>query len=256
MKPGVPTRVNGTGLSWPKRVPPGASFKETLRNEGCVSGEFLLESGKMHVVWSLDGTVLSECPFDRNGLRHGLELSRHGNGLVEWQVRWVHGFMHGSANQFDEKGHVLCRSPFRHGSGIDVWVQSNEVVEFRELIENKRQGVERWGHPMLPYEEAYYHRGQKVGIHRRWNATVLEEGYPKFFVDDAEVSKETYRHVRAKRMELPAYRIAEDSRVRRLPATFRDIWLQKEIRAALVKRPGPYDTIGCGAHVQGIRDIP
>jgi hypothetical protein len=208
----------------------------------------------MHVTWGLDGAVLIECPFDRRDLRHGMELSRHWNGVIEWQVRWVHGAMHGSAQQFDEKGQVLCRSPFRRGSGVDIWVQGSEIVEFREFLENQRHGIERWGHPLLPHEEAHYHRGRKTGIHRLWSAMALDDGYPKFFIDDQEVSKEAYRRIRAKRPALPAYRVADDWRARRLPKVFSAIWLRKEIRTALMKVPSPGDAIGCGAHVRGRQD--
>jgi hypothetical protein len=105
---------------------------------------------------------------------------------------------------------------------------------------------------MLPYEEAFYHRGRKTGIHRRWSARALEDGYPKFFVDDEEVSRERYRRVRAKRTELPAYRVAEDGRARRLLGAFRAIWLRREIRATLLKIPDPRDAVGCGAHVRDL----
>ena len=240
--------VEGTRLVWPDRVPFEARYTETGRNDACVTGVFLYGSGKMQVAWSLEGAVLSECPFDRRGLRHGLELSRYEDGAVEWQVRWLRGVMHGSAQQFDEDGHVLYRSRFNQGTGIDLWVQGSEIVELRELEDNERHGLERWGHPRLPYEEAFYLRGRRAGVFRRWAGVDLEAGYPKFFVDDEEVSKNEYLRARRERAELPAYVPAENGRARPMLRVFKSIWLRKDVRAALVRTPSVDDAIGCGAH--------
>ncbi len=240
--------VEGTRLVWPSSVPFDARYAETKRNEACVTGEFLYDSGKTQVTWSLEGAVLWECPFDRRGLRHGLELSRYGNGAAEWQVRWVRGSMHGTAQQFDEGGHVLYRCRFDRGTGVDLWVQGSEIVELREFKENERHGLERWGHPRLPYEEAFYVRGKRAGVFRRWTGSEMEVGYPKFFVDDDEVSKSDYLHARRRRPELPAYLPAENRRARPLDRAFRTIWLRKDVRATLMKVPGADDVIGCGAN--------
>lgn len=240
--------VKGTRLVWPSRVPFEARYTETGRNEGSVSGDLLYDAGKMHVAWSLGGAVLSECPFDRRGLRHGLELSRHENGAVEWQVPWVRGSMHGLAQQFDQDGRVLYRSRFNRGTGVDLWVQGSEIVEFREIEDNERHGLERWGHPRLPYEEAFYLRGKRAGVFRRWTGADMEGGYPKFFVDDEEVSKTEYSRARRRREELPAYSPVENGRARPMHRPFRSIWLRKDVRAALMKVPSVDDVIGCGAH--------
>jgi hypothetical protein len=125
--------VEGTRVTWPAGVPSDARYRETFRNEGCVSGELLYACGGLQVTWSLDGALLFECPVDPRGLRHGLEIWRGENGAVEWQVRWVRGSMHGSAMQFSNKRRVLYRSPFVRGAGVDLWIQGSEIVELREI---------------------------------------------------------------------------------------------------------------------------
>jgi hypothetical protein len=243
--------VVNTDLRWPGRVPSNALYCETMRKGGCVAGEFRFKSGKMQVSWSPDGAVLSESPFDEAGRRHGLELSRFENGNVEWQVPWVRGNMHGVAKQFDEEGHVLYRSRFTRGQGVDLWVLGDEVVELREISSNERHGIERWGHPRLPYEEASFQQGRRAGIFRRWIGGSLVAGYPKFFIDDNEVSRSAYARARARRGDLPLYRPCEDERLRPILPALKSIWLRKQVRAALMKIPTVDDVVGCGAHWQG-----
>lgn len=240
--------VKGTRLAWPSRVPPDARYSETMRHASCVSGEFLYEAGRTQVTWSPDGAVLWECPFDRRGQRHGLEVSRFENGAAEWQVPWVRGAMNGLARQFDEDGRALYRCRFDAGTGVDLWVQGNELVEFREIANNGRHGLERWGHPRLPYEESHFLRGLRAGVFRRWVGSALEPGYPKFFADDEEVSKKDYLRLRRRRPELPAFLPAQDRRQRLLHPAFGTVWLRKEVRAALMRIPGDDDVVGCGAH--------
>lgn len=240
--------IPGTNLTWPTGVPVEASYREIGRNDACVTGVLSYTSGKMQVAWTHDGAVLSECPFNRLGLRHGLEVSRYEDGSVEWQVPWLRGSMHGSAQQFDQDGHVLYRSRFNRGTGVDLWVQEDQIVEFREVQNNDRHGLERWGHPRLPYEEGYFLRGRRAGVFRRWEAAALEAGHPKFFVDDEEVSASEYLRIRRGRAELPAYWPAENARSRPAHRALRSIWLRKDVRAALMRTPSLHDAIGCGAH--------
>lgn len=240
--------VEGTRLAWPAGVPLGARYAETLRNNACVTGEFLYESGKTQVTWSLEGAVLWECPFDARGRRHGLECSRFENGATEWQVRWVRGSMHGTAQQVDEDGRALYRCKFDRGSGLDLWVQGTEIVELREIANNEPHGVERWGHPRLPYEEGFFLRGKRSGVFRRWIGADLEPGYPKFFIDDEEVSERDYLLARKRRVELPALVPAENRRARPVHRALKAVWLRNDVRLALMRMPGVDETIGCGAH--------
>jgi hypothetical protein len=240
-------RLAGKSLVWPSSVVRSARFEELGRNEVSIWGQFIYEGGKAQIAWSIAGDVLSERYFDANGRAHGMEVSRYEDGAVEWQVPWVRGQMHGIARQFDESGRELFRARFVRGSGIDLWVQANEIVELRECKDSVPHGVERWGHPLLPYEEGYFIRGKRAGVFRRWIGSELETGYPRYFIDDEEVSRKEYLQTRRRRPELPASRRKDDRRGRSMHSGLLYIWLRKEVRANLMRTPKPGDPIGCGA---------
>lgn len=236
----------GKRLIWPECVPRSAEFSESGRNEGCIWGQFSYHGGKAQLAWSLKGNVLSERYFDAKGLGCGIEVTRHDDGTVEWQVPWVHGHMHGIARQFDWSGRELLRTRFIHGSGVDLWVNGNDVVELREYEESVPHGVVRWGHPLLPYEEDHYIRGKRAGIFRYWIGSQMEKGCPKYFIDDEEVSRAKYLRTRKARPELPAYRPQDDERERPMHPGLLQAWLRKGIRANLMRIPGPDEQVGCG----------
>lgn len=242
----VHVRLAGERLVWPGSVVRSARFEEFGRNEASIWGQFTYEGGKAQIAWSTAGNVLSERYFDAHGRAHGMEVSRHEDGSVEWQVPWVHGQMHGIARQFDESGRELFRTRFVRGSGIDLWVQANEIVELREYKDSMPHGMERWGHPLLPYEEGYFLRGQRAGVFRRWIGSALEAGYPRYFVDDEEVSRPEYLRARRLRPELPAYRRENDRRGRSMHSGLLHTWLRKGVRAKLMRKPRPEDPMGCG----------
>src|SRR5262249_50776036 len=128
-----------------------------------------------------------------------------------------------------------------------IWVNGDQIAELREHKANLRHGVERWGHPLLPYEEGHFLRGKRAGIFRRWTGSALEKGYPQYFVDDKRVSRDEYLRARKANPELPAYRRKDDSRERPMHPGLLKVWLRKEIRANLMRTPQPEERIGCGA---------
>src|SRR5215472_9150219 len=202
--------IKGARYTWPQGVPPSAIFTEERRDEHSMWGKFDFPHGSARVAWAIQedfwstrGQVLTEQYFDALGRPHGLELSRHKDGSTQWQVAWVRGWMHGLARQFDEAGRELYRTRFIHGSGVDLWLNGREVTELREMERNVPHGVERWGHPQLPYEECHFVRGRRTGIFRRWTGLRLDPGYPKFLIDDREVSRATYLRARKRNPETP-----------------------------------------------------
>lgn len=231
----------------PARVPPTARFIEQGRNAICYWGEFAFRGMTAQVCWSCNGDILSELYFDCNGLKHGIEVSRYAGGAIEWQQRWRHGEMHGFALQYDDAGGVLFRSRFIRGAGLDIWVQNGFVVETREMRDSLLHGFERWGHPLLPYEERHYLLGKQAGVARRWLGTRLEEGFPKYFVDDREVSARQYQRAQKVNGALPPVRSRDDQRERSLHPLLEGAWLRKDVRRRLLRTPGPTEQIGCGA---------
>lgn len=234
-------------MELPAGVPPTAKYTEQGRNAICYWGELAFRDRKAQVCWSCSGKVLSETYFDRGGRRHGIEVSRNAAGAVEWQQRWLHGEMHGFALQYDDTGDLLCRSRFIRGAGLDIWVQNGSIVETREVRNNLLHGFERWGHPLLPYEERHYLLGKQAGLARRWVGTQLEEGFPKYFVDDKEVSARQYQRVRKMNGTLPPVCSSDDQRERSLHPMLESAWLRKDVRERLRRVPGPTEQIGCGA---------
>lgn len=231
--------------------PPGLSARARLKligkNSACVWGEFMLAGQRIaQVVWAPNGSLLSERHFDRHGRVHGLEISRHEDGSVEWQMPWLRGQMHGVARQRDTEGRDLYRSRFVRGSGVDLWVQGGAITEFREHSNSLVHGIERWGHPLLPSEEGHFLRGRRAGVFRRWSGKDLERGYPRYFIDDEEVTRSRYVEARSDRPELQPDRRRDDRRERQMPPALSLVWLRKEVRGRVGIRPSPDEHFGCG----------
>jgi hypothetical protein len=257
-----PIVLAGTECIWPEGVPRGATFHEVGRDAGHVWGQFSYVSGKARVSWALKedvfftpGNICTERYFNRDGVTHGLDLSRHKDGSLEWQLPWVRGRMHGIARQFDEHGRELLRTRFVQGSGVDLWANGTEITELRVHRNNHRHGVERWGHPLLPYEENYFLEGRRAGVFRRWDGLALEKGYPQYFVDDEEVTRAEYVRARRRHPELPRDDRADDERARRLHPSLRRAWLRKDVLANVLRAPGPDEWIGCGSGACRTRSI-
>lgn len=207
-------------LERPSRVPRGARLSRCEKNDVCFWGVFVWAGGSANVSWTLSGRVWSEIFFDHLGRRVGLEVDRFPDGRVSWRVPWVRGQMHGVAMQFDERGRVLMRSRFVRGCGVDVFTNDGRVTEFHEVVNSVPHGVTRWGNPLTPWSEEHYLDGKRAGVFREWRGSKLTRGFPKYFVDDVQVSREEYRRLRRKRPELPPDRRAEDSPTRELPVSF------------------------------------
>ena len=227
-------------LAWPTGVPPSAPFTELGRDDWYLWGHFRYPRGAARITWHLSGSIHEELHFDPEGRRHGLEINRYPDGTVLWQVPWVHGSMHGLARNFDRHGEEVARARFVHGTGLDVWGE-DEIGELRELVGGERHGVERWGHPRYPSEESYFLGGKLAGIVRHFTGPALEDGYPKFYLDDEEVSRARYLRARRRRPELVPYRPEDDRRERPLLPALRRIWLRADLRARLLQLPDPAD---------------
>jgi hypothetical protein len=234
----------GVRCLWPARVPGSATFKEDGRNDYSIWGRFTYKTGSAAVGWSLKespfhspGELSGERYFDRNGVKRGLEIERRKGGGVGWQVPWVKGRMHGIARQFDRTGSEILRTRFVRGSGADLYSNGCGINELRMYRNNHRHGIERWGHPRLPYEESHFIRGKRSGVFRQWRGTNLEKGYPKYFVDDKEVTQSEYRRARKARPQLPRDDRRDDQRVRPLHPSLRRAWLRKDLRAYVMRVP-------------------
>jgi len=194
-------------------------------NEICFWGTFEWARGRANVSWTLEGCIWSEKYFDHLGRRTGLEVDRFPDGRMAWRVSWVRGQMHGVAMQFDETGRVIIRSRSVRGRGVDVFTNLRHISEFREMENSTLHGVTRWGDPLRPWSEEHYLRGQRAGVFREWTRGKLQKGFPKYFIDDAEVSRAEYRRSGKTRPELPRDLRSEDAPKRTLPASFENVKL-------------------------------
>lgn len=211
-------------VQWPSQVPLTSRFTPLGHNDASRWGRFHFAKSYADICWSPRGRVLSERRFNALGQTIGFEIERDEQGRVRWRVPWRNGQMHGLATQFTASGRVLVRSRFVKGAGLDVWADCGRISEVREMRDSTPHGFERWGDPFNPWEENHFVKGRRSGISRQWNGDVLAPGFPKFFIDDEEVSRRRYLRAR----QLPAWTRDDDRRERTLP--FDSVWLAKELR--------------------------
>lgn len=221
-------------LARPARTPRRARIVVAGTNEAGTWGALRIGDRRVvELAWDRLGNVAHERWFDARGRAHGYELERYPDGAVAYRARWVHGVLEGPATQLDEAGSMLVRSRFVRGAGLDVWVACGRVAEVREVRRSRPHGIERWGDPCFPDEERTFIRGLPSGVMRRWEGEALAPGYPRFFVDGAEVSRGAYLRSRRRRPELPPIRASDDQRARVLPPGFSRVWLRADVRARL-----------------------
>jgi len=173
--------------------------------------------------------------FDGNGsmeLEHGVKDGRsHGNhyewhsGKLVFFEKIKNGLAHGTAKQWSsENGKLIGRFKMINGNGIDLWwndwpgqVNLSEVCFFKNGMPH---GVE-WNldHNESVYIERQWFNGKWHGIYRCWkNSRTLMEGFPKFFIENNQVTKNQYLKACENDPTLPKYKISEDRSFRKFPS--------------------------------------
>ena len=184
------------------------------------------------LAWSPEGKLLLEKPFAADGRPAGLEVEYDDAGRVIWLAHWVAGEMHGPAMQFDTDGLPVIVTEFVHGRGIDIWMSCGRVSEVRTTYNNIPDGLVRWGDPTRPDQEESFAAGKRHGIFRSWDRGRLQAGYPMFYVDDLEVTREAYLSACAADCPLPPYNESDDSNERSMPPAVRDgVQRAKQLRS-------------------------
>jgi hypothetical protein len=209
------------------QLPPGGHGETTLkvngRNSASLWGEAIVHGRVVaELVWSPEGTLIREKPFAADGQASGLEVEYDESGRVRWLAHWVAGEMHGTAMQLDANGLPLVVTEFVHGLGIDVWMSCGDVSEVRTTFNGIPDGLVRWGDPTRPDEEEHFVRGKRHGIFRSWQRDKMRAGYPMFYVDDLEVTREAYLAACAADCTLPPYDESDDANDRSMPPGVRD----------------------------------
>jgi hypothetical protein len=175
------------------------------------------------LIWSRDGALMHEQPLDAQGRAHGIEIEYDDSGAVVWCATWVHGSMDGPVVQLDERGVPVLVTGFEGGRGTDLWMSCGQISEVRELLDGAPHGLLRWGDPTRPSEEGYFVRGQRHGIFREWESDGrLRKGFPRYYLDDARVSRRVYEAARVEDPSLRPYVAREDVNRRAMPEAVRE----------------------------------
>jgi len=85
-----------------------------------------------------------------------------------------------------------------------------------------RHGFEWWLYGRQLSSEAHFLDGKSHGIERSWSVQAkLERGYPRYWVNDARVTKRQYLAAARKDPSLPPFRERDNRAKRLLPLTVR-----------------------------------
>lgn len=170
--------------------------------------------------WDDEGQLIQHDSW-RGGKRHGPNLSWYDNGVLAAETFYVDGLEHGIARQYDWDGKLIGTYEMDHGTGADLWYwEAGQLAEERYYCAGLRHGIERWwGSDARIWDEQHYHHGEAHGVFRRWNSRgSLRRGFPKYFVNGAQVTKRQYLRAAAHDPTLPPFRIEENDPTREPPS--------------------------------------
>jgi len=172
------------------------------------------------------GELESENP-QRNSLLHGIVYRSDIPGKLLSAEPYFEGFPHGTARQWSDDGKLIGTYTMRHGTGIDLWwceCSENGLPYLSEALyfkEGKRHGFEWWlneGQRSV-HEERHLRNGQLHGIERSWNQQgLLHRGYPRYWLNDARVTKSQYVRACADDPALPPFHERDNRPQRRFPS--------------------------------------
>ena len=175
-------------------------------------------------VYNREGVMVLETPR-KGGLKHGSEITWDDEGTLLLIEPYRNGKIHGTAKQYGKQGKVIGTYTLIHGTGFDIWRQENEdetvfVSEIHSLKDGLPHGYE-WHFASSQAKlwcERNWYMGKIHGIERMWNSKgKLRSGYPRFYVLDQPVSKQTYLRLACDDRTLPAYREEDNLPHRNFP---------------------------------------
>ena len=177
-----------------------SSTSSTNEDRGCQQEELVLRGGQTATIYH-NNNVPFRAFEHKAGKKHGIYAELY-DGELSQITHYVDDLEHGQSKQYSE-GQLIGLYSLNMGTGIDVWFDAPDVLsEEHHMYQGKPHGPERWwnGDNQTIWREVHYVHGKRHGIERQWNEDddeqpFLEEGYPKFWIDDQEVSKQDYlRH--------------------------------------------------------------
>jgi len=138
----------------------------------------------------------------RTSSKHGFERTWHPNGLIQSELLYDQGLLNGACKQWSDNGKLLGTYEMKLGKGTrKEWSDDGNLLRETPLVNNKEDGRQitySRGGQML--EEMHYKAGEFHGINRRWRSDgSLFPGYPLYFLDGKEVTREQYEDRARKR---------------------------------------------------------
>ncbi|MEL6342981.1 MAG: hypothetical protein AAFV53_07590 [Myxococcota bacterium] len=199
---------------------------------------------KQASVFSLGGQRLASVVWGEDGVLGSFTTARwrielHDNGMPRYAAPLVDGKIHGQTVQWTPQGEPLSVCTFKHGTGVDYWCdhETGALAEEHPQVDGRPHGIERWwsedeNGPSVFHERHWYH-GMVHGIERWWvdESEAPDAGYPKFFIQNETVDRESYLRAARDDSTLPPWRAADDRPHRALPTGF----------ARLIVRPRAWD---------------
>lgn len=161
-----------------------------------------------------DGNLVQETP-KKSGVAHGTRYF-WDSGVLTNAEPYFEGKMHGTCRQWDVEGTLLGTYELCHGTGVDVWRDRDDrgrvtIVETHPLKDGKLHGFDRWwARENEVFEECHFVGGKRHGIERHWTEGQLDDGFPRFWVEDRKVGQEEYMRAVAADPTLPEYRAEDD----------------------------------------------
>lgn len=170
------------------------------------------------------GEPCSEKPL-RRGKTHGTEYDWYEPGVLTFAEPYVEGLPHGTARQWID-GKLVGTFKMVHGTGIDLWWQLDEdgtrrLTEVCYFRDGRPDGFRWWlvDEERRVFWESHYRQGQLHGVEREWNLGRwrLKRGFPKYWVNDEQVSKRAYLAACKRDPTLPPFREEDNAPERQFP---------------------------------------
>jgi hypothetical protein len=183
--------------------------------------------GELVGVRFFDETGELQCEYPlKNGKFHGTKYF-FVEGVVDFSEPYSNGLAHGTARQFSYEEELIGTYKMRHGTGLDLWrcktnwgTGSVYLSEARYLKDGMYHGFEWWlneDQNSLNHERHFW-KDQTHGIERMWNSKGrLRRGYPKYWVNNQQVTKRQYVRACANDPALPLFRETDNLPRRRFP---------------------------------------
>ena len=160
-----------------------------------------------------------------------MEYYWEADGWLSCAEPYEDGFLHGTAFQWDCHGHLIGTYTLHRGTGYDIWRSTDEqgaciISEIHRLKDGRPHGFEWWVNDdqQSVFSERHWYEGRLHGIERQWDHDGrLTQGYPKYWIEDVEVSQREYMKASQKDARLPSFEERDQDCTRTFPEDIRQL---------------------------------